>query len=121
MDMVSKPFSCPYVVELLQWFEIPDYIVLILERPSPSMELPDFCKLQGGKLPEPLARDIMLQLVQAARHCCDHGVFHNDIKTGNILINTETLQIKLIDFGCGDLLNDTPYMYCPGKYIIDMG
>ncbi|KAM9483091.1 uncharacterized protein Hap1MRO34_008131 isoform 2-T2 [Clarias gariepinus] len=111
MELVSKPVRCPYVLELLEWFEIPKYNVLILERPSPCMNLVQFCQLHKGKLPEPVARDIILQVIVAARHCCDCGVFHNDIKPGNILINTETLQIKLIDFGSGDLLKDTPYKY----------
>lgn len=121
MELVSKPFHSPHVLELLEWFAIPNFTVLILERPSPCMDLLDFCELYGGKLPEPLAQDIMRQVVKAARHCCDQGVFHNDIKPENILINIETMQVKLIDFGCGDLLQDTPYEYCPGKYMSDMG
>lgn len=119
MEMVSEPLRSPYVLELLQWFEIPNYIVLILERPHPCMDLLEFCEVRSGKLPEPLARDLILQMVQAARHCCDSGVFHNDIKPGNALINTETLQVKLIDFGGGDLLKTTPYTYCPGKCRVD--
>ncbi|XP_058258454.1 serine/threonine-protein kinase pim-1-like [Hemibagrus wyckioides] len=114
MQMVSKPVCSPYVLELLEWFQIPDYMVLILEKPSPCMDLLKFCELHGGKLPEPLVRDIMFQLVQAVRHCFDCGVFHNDVKPGNILINLQTLQIKLIDFGCGDLDKGTPYTVCPG-------
>ncbi|XP_043116406.1 serine/threonine-protein kinase pim-3-like [Puntigrus tetrazona] len=46
----------------------------------------------------------MRQAVLAAKHCLDRGVFHRDIKSDNILVNTETLQLKLIDFGCGKLL-----------------
>ncbi|KAF5897359.1 PAS domain-containing serine/threonine-protein kinase-like isoform X1, partial [Clarias magur] len=112
MELVSKPFGSPYVLELLEWFEIPNFIVLILERPSPCVDLADFCEHYNGKLPEALARDIMLQLVQAAYHCYNCGVFHNDIKPGNVLINTETMQIKLFDFGSGKLLKDEPYNCC---------
>lgn len=59
----------------------------------------------------------MRQVVQAARHCCDCGVLHRDIKGENILINTDTLQVKLIDFGCGDLLKNTPYKIYTGIII----
>ncbi|GAA6093436.1 serine/threonine-protein kinase pim-1-like [Tachysurus ichikawai] len=50
----------------------------------------------------------MHQVVQAACHCCGCGVFHGDIKAENLLINTDTLDVKLKIFGCGDLLKDTP-------------
>ncbi|GAA6102103.1 serine/threonine-protein kinase pim-3-like [Tachysurus ichikawai] len=40
------------------------------------------------------------------------GVFHNNIKPENILINTE--KVNLIDFACSKLLKDTPYNYYPG-------
>lgn len=80
------------------------------------MDLQDFCKLHGGKLLEPLAWDIMVQVVQAARHCCAGGVFHDDIKPGNILINTQTLQVKMIDSVVANYLRT----HCPGKSVIDM-
>lgn len=79
------------------------------------MDLFDFLVDQGGQLSEPLTRYIMYQVIRAARHCSDCGVLHRDIKSENLLINTETLQVKLIDFGCGDLLKDTPYTYYDGK------
>lgn len=41
--------------------------------------------------------------------CCQRGVFHCDIKLDNLLINPETLEVKLIDFGCGDLMRETGY------------
>ncbi|KAJ8333401.1 hypothetical protein SKAU_G00414090 [Synaphobranchus kaupii] len=34
---------------------------------------------------------------------------HCDMKPKNILIQTDAKEIKLIDFGCGDPLKDTPY------------
>lgn len=51
----------------------------------------------------------MLQVVEAARHCYSRRVFHRDIKAENLLFNTDTMDVKLIDFGCGDLWQDTPY------------
>ncbi len=63
----------------------------------------------GGYLRETVARGLMRQAVLAAKHCLDRGVFHRDIKSDNILVNTETLKLKLIDFGCGKLFEISDY------------
>ncbi|XP_053472428.1 serine/threonine-protein kinase par-1-like isoform X2 [Ictalurus furcatus] len=125
MEMVSKPPRCSNVVELLDYFEMPDRIVMVLERPSPCMTLRDFARLQDGCLTEAQTRDIMQQVVQAARHCCDRKVLHRDIKAENLLINTDTMQVKIIDFVYGDLLKDTPYRkyagtraFCPPEWLM---
>ncbi|XP_053502174.1 serine/threonine-protein kinase akt-1 isoform X1 [Ictalurus furcatus] len=109
MKMVSRPPRCSKVVELLEWFDIAEQYVMVLERPSPCMNLYKFIELQEGRLSEAQARDVMLQVIRAARHCCDRGVLHRDINDKNLLINTDTLEVKLIDFGCGELLKDTLY------------
>ncbi|XP_058252456.1 serine/threonine-protein kinase DCLK3-like [Hemibagrus wyckioides] len=108
MRIVSEPPVCSNVIELLEWFDMGHQFVMVMERPSPSMDLLEFMQLQGGFLPEAQARDIMAQVIRAARHCCDRGVVHRDIKAENLIINPETLEVKLIDFGCGELLKDTP-------------
>lgn len=43
------------------------------------------------------------------KHRLDHKVFHNDIHPGNILVNTKTFEIKLIDFGCALEYMSKPY------------
>ncbi|XP_017343901.1 probable serine/threonine-protein kinase MARK-A isoform X2 [Ictalurus punctatus] len=109
MKMMSRPPRCSNVVELLEWFDIAEQYVMVLERPSPCMNLYKFIELQEGRLSEAQARDVMLQVIRAACHCCDRGVLHRDITDKNLLINTDTLEVKLIDFGCGELLKDTLY------------
>ncbi|ROL50430.1 Serine/threonine-protein kinase pim-2 [Anabarilius grahami] len=60
--------------------------------------------------------------------CCERGVFHRDIKLENVLINNDTLEVKLIDFGCGELMKESAYMafrgtrvYCPPEYHVNGG
>ncbi|KAK3506358.1 hypothetical protein QTP70_029762, partial [Hemibagrus guttatus] len=125
MEMVSKPPRCEKVVELLEWFETPIHLILVIELPDSCMDLFKFCYHVNGPLSEPVARVVMRQVVQAARHCCERGVIHRDIKPGNLLFNPETLEVKLIDFGCGDLLTDKPFityagtlLYCPPEWIL---
>ncbi|MBH0219778.1 protein kinase, partial [Listeria monocytogenes] len=88
---------------------MPDHIIMVLQHPSPCMNLSDYLQLQKNPLSEAQAREIMRQVVWATRHCAARGVIHRDIKADNLLINTETLVVKLINFGCGDWLLDTPY------------
>ncbi|KAI7795219.1 putative serine/threonine-protein kinase pim-1-like [Triplophysa rosa] len=109
----------PEIERLVDWQEYPDQFVMVLERPSPCEGLEEFVASNGGKLDEEsakeiiltekTAKDIMWQATEAAEICSIRGVFHRDIKLENFLINLNTLEVKLIDFGCGDLLKNSAY------------
>ncbi|KAI7814225.1 hypothetical protein IRJ41_010549 [Triplophysa rosa] len=99
----------PEVVKLLDWQVYPDHYIMVLERPSLCVDVREFVTSNGGKLNEEVAKDIMWQATTAAYKCCRRGVFHRDIKMENLLIRTDTLYVKLIDFGCGDLLTGSSY------------
>ncbi len=80
-----------------------------MERPSPCEDLFEFAERHRGSIDEGLACVIMRQATQAAYMCCHRGVLHGDIKLENLLINKETHEVKLIDFGCGNLLKKSAY------------
>ncbi|KAI7794612.1 putative serine/threonine-protein kinase pim-1-like [Triplophysa rosa] len=90
---------------------------MVLERPSPCMDLLGFMKSNGGRVTEYIAQAIMGQATYAAAVCCLRGVFHRDIKLENLLINPDTLEVKMIDFGCGDLLKRSAYKEYMGTRI----
>ncbi|XP_062857558.1 serine/threonine-protein kinase pim-2-like isoform X1 [Trichomycterus rosablanca] len=122
MLMASRPPRCDHVLELLEWFDTPECFVLILERPALCVNLFEYHR--DDALPEPLAQIIMRQVVLAARHCQDRGVLHRDLKEENLLVSLDRLEVKLIDFGCGDLLKSSPYrrfsgtmLYVPPEWI----
>ncbi|KTG47756.1 hypothetical protein cypCar_00015840 [Cyprinus carpio] len=124
--LVNKEPRVPEIIQLLDWQDQPERYIMVMERPSPCKDLWDYVMLQGGFLSEDIARFIMAQATKAAHTCCQRGVFHRDIKLENLLINPETLEVKLIDFGCGDLLQDSGYErfcgtpeYCPPEYYMD--
>uniref|UniRef100_A0A672QPR4 non-specific serine/threonine protein kinase n=1 Tax=Sinocyclocheilus grahami TaxID=75366 RepID=A0A672QPR4_SINGR len=75
---------------------------MILERPDPCQDLHRFCE-ENGCLDESQAKKVLLQLIDALKHCESRGVFHRDVKPQNLLICTDTSEIKLLDFD-SDLL-----------------
>uniref|UniRef100_A0A8C1BJ74 non-specific serine/threonine protein kinase n=1 Tax=Cyprinus carpio carpio TaxID=630221 RepID=A0A8C1BJ74_CYPCA len=114
----------PHIIQLLDWKDVGEYYIMVLERPVPCEDLLDFVQRHGGRIDEVLARVIMRQATQAAYMSCQRGVLHRDIKQENLLINKDTLEVKLIDFGCGDLLQTMAYttfmgtrMYCPPEFL----
>ncbi|XP_058611550.1 serine/threonine-protein kinase pim-3-like [Onychostoma macrolepis] len=112
--IINRKPNCPHIVEMLDWQDDPDYYYIVMERPVPSMDMGKFLKCSGGVLSEQIAQYTMWQVIYAANFCCCRGVFHRDIKLENVLVNPTTLEIKLIDFGCGDLMKDSGYSACCG-------
>ncbi|KAL0165727.1 hypothetical protein M9458_037571, partial [Cirrhinus mrigala] len=110
MTLVNSAPACPNVLQLLEWFDRPGRYIMILERPVPCQDLETFCEV-NGRLDESMAKKVLLQLITALKHCESRGVLHRDVKPENLLISTESHDIKLLDFGCGDRLKDSAYKY----------
>ncbi|KAL4631214.1 serine/threonine-protein kinase pim-2-like [Arapaima gigas] len=109
MKQINRVPASPHIVQLIEWFTLPTEYAMVLERPYPCQNLMNFCKFQGGSLREDQARGVMLQVTEALRTCQNCGFLFRDFKPSNVLIHTDTLQVKLIDFGSGAFLKETPY------------
>ncbi|RXN30602.1 serine threonine- kinase pim-2-like protein [Labeo rohita] len=121
--LANKGHRVPEIIRLLDWTDHPDHFVMVLECPSPCENLVEFMRRHGGSLDEHTVRQIMWQATNAAHMCCLRRVLHRDVKLENLLINRETSEVKLIDFGCGDILRMSPYRsyhgtaaYSPPEY-----
>lgn len=53
---------------------------------------------------------VFFQICNGIAHLHNQGVFHRDIKPENILVDKDTLQVKIADFGCCKGIYDEGYL-----------
>lgn len=106
--LMLRCYGHPSVIMLVDWYECLDSFILIMERPERAVDLFDYIR-EIGRIKEPHACKIFKQILSAAVHIHGKNVVHRDIKDENIIINRDTQEAKLIDFGCGTILRETPY------------
>jgi len=113
--LMQQVNDVPGVIKLLDYFVTTDSFYVVMERFA-SKDLFDFISEQGP-LPEALARDLFMQLVDTVSECHEKGVVHRDIKDENILIDMNTFKTKLIDFGSGAHLEKGVYQEFKGTRV----
>uniref|UniRef100_A0A8C4ERI4 non-specific serine/threonine protein kinase n=1 Tax=Dicentrarchus labrax TaxID=13489 RepID=A0A8C4ERI4_DICLA len=105
-------------VALLDWYDLDQELILVLERPVPCMDLIDYMETRGSHLQENEAKTMTKQMVDALTEIQSSGVFHRDIKLENILVETgsDVPRVRIIDFGCGTFLTEEVYTTKQGTY-----
>ncbi|MBN1866394.1 serine/threonine protein kinase [Candidatus Sumerlaeota bacterium] len=88
----------PNIARVLESSKTPDgrpYIVTEFVN-GPTLE-----RLIRDKAPLPLSRkiDLALQTCNALQAALRHNIIHCDVKPANILIDIETQEVKIVDFG----------------------
>ena len=108
--MLAQCQGIPGVIKLVEVVELDEYNAwcIIMERNPNSIDLFDFIT-QNTKVPEDTAVFILSQLTHTVIGCHKAGVVHRDIKDENILIDLNTKEIKLIDFGSGHYYHEGEY------------
>ncbi|KAL7376758.1 hypothetical protein ABVT39_015425 [Epinephelus coioides] len=105
-------------ISLLDCFDLEEELILVVERPVPSMDLHKYRRAKGGYLQEHEAKIILKQMIDAAIEMHSNGVFHRDIKLQNVLVETGPIvpRVRVIDFGCGCLVRKRYYNYYCGTF-----
>ena len=122
LALLEKVSQVPGVVTMFDYYEAQNSYFIIMERFN-SKDLFDFIS-ESGPLTETLSKYLFQQILSTITQCHKHGVLHRDIKDENILIDLNSHQLKLIDFGSGTFLHDGIYtefegtrVYSPPEWI----
>ena len=83
---------------------------LLFEFIGDDVSAPSLKDVFLRKIPLPHWKEISMDLVRALHSLHEHGLLHNDLHSGNILIR-HLKHVKFIDFGKATLIDD-PVMYC---------
>ncbi|XP_067929189.1 serine/threonine-protein kinase pim-3-like isoform X2 [Watersipora subatra] len=111
------------VNQLMDYYEQSRCFIMVLQKPEGCMDLFDYIS-EKKVLSEKTARAFFRQILETVHEVHKAGVVHRDIKDENLLVNTKTGQLQLIDFGSGAFLIDSAYtdfdgtrVYSPPEWI----
>jgi serine/threonine protein kinase len=103
--------SCdhPNIIQLLDYFVYQKHSIMVMEKPSASVDLFNYTAYLGG-VSETETRQIMQQILEAVWYLhYDARIVHRDIKPENVLVDVRTKSCKLIDFGAATWFHPNVY------------
>ena len=96
------------VVEMYDFGIIGGRMAIFMEQPHKSKDLYDMLN-SVGHFTEHVSKQFFGQLVRSTYIMHQIGVVHSDLKMENVLIDTEEMKAKIIDFGNAHSISYTPW------------
>eukprot|EP01127_Copromyxa_protea_P023993 TRINITY_DN925_c0_g1_i1.p1 TRINITY_DN925_c0_g1~~TRINITY_DN925_c0_g1_i1.p1 ORF type:complete len:504 (-),score=73.28 TRINITY_DN925_c0_g1_i1:388-1824(-) len=100
----TKQLHHPHIVRLYEVLETEQNIFIVLEYVEGG-ELFDYI-VTNGRLSEAEGRYFFQQLISAVAHCHEQKVSHRDLKPENLLLEKNTRNLKIADFGLSNIIRD---------------
>eukprot|EP00347_Sterkiella_histriomuscorum_P019499 403341396 len=102
---VLKICQHPNIIRLLDVFENPEYIYIVLEHMAGG-DLFNYLERREFKITEDKGRSFVHQIASALYYLHSYGIVHRDIKLENILMvdQSNESELKLVDFGLSKIL-----------------
>jgi len=97
-----RELNHPNIVRLEETITDDTSITLVFEYCD--LDLKMYLDQNGGVISTTIMKKFLYQLLRGVEHCHSMQFLHRDVKPQNLLINLETLQLKIADFGLGTAL-----------------
>ena len=105
------------VINALDFYETVDSFIYVMERHMHCTDLFDYIT-KNCQLEEQISCNFFSQIIQIVIACHERGIIHRDIKDENLLVNTKTKNLTLIDFGSGAYIKHGLFSDFDGKLLL---